>query len=155
MRPLADFLQVAQRQSDLPAALLIFEGPVLTSEQEAFRTRAVGGNAKLSSQPDAHFQWIRKRASGVFSDLIGVGRTRNNDIVLPAEGVSKYHAYFRRDEDGKFEIADADSKNGTKLNGESLAPRVPVAVQDGDRITFATTEAVFRTTESVLAQLAP
>ena len=86
---------------------------------------------------------VQKRPGGAFRDQIGVGRTRNNDIALPYPRISKYHAYFTRSDDGReYFLADAGSKNGTFLNGERLAPREPVRVDDGASITFA--EAQFR-----------
>jgi hypothetical protein len=68
--------------------------------------------------------------------MITVGRTRNNDIVLPDESVSKFHAFFREPEAveaaGEAKamlLQDAGSRNGTLFNG---AP-VPAARQ-GDAV---------------------
>ena len=37
-------------------------------------------------------------------------------------------------QNGKFEVEDLNSSNGTRLNGRRLAPFKPVAIADGDRI---------------------
>jgi hypothetical protein len=45
-----------------------------------------------------------------------VGRADDNDIVLPAEGVSRYHAQIRWD-GASVQITDSDSSNGSQLDG--------------------------------------
>jgi len=77
---------------------------------------------------------IVKREGGPFPDRIGVGRARNCDVVLRFPNISKLHAQFRIG--NPLTIVDVSSANGTKLNGEALAARVPRPVQVGDRIEF-------------------
>jgi len=48
-------------------------------------------------------------------------------------GVSRLHM-FLHNQGGKFYIEDADSVNGTFLNGESVKPRVRVQVKNADEI---------------------
>ena len=60
---------------------------------------------------------IRKRPGGAFPHLIGVGRARNVDVVLPFQRISKYHAYVTG-KAGRFFIADAGSANGTEVAWE-------------------------------------
>jgi hypothetical protein len=86
---------------------------------------------------------VRKRpgAGKAFTERVSVGRARNNDVVLRHESISKFHAWFRRDEEGHFYVGDAASRNGTRVNGELLgAPRLLVP---GDEISFGTLEALF------------
>ncbi|HEY5948093.1 MAG TPA: FHA domain-containing protein [Kofleriaceae bacterium] len=65
---------------------------------------------------------LTKKAGASFPDRITIGRTGNNDIVIPDHSVSRLHAYVRRDGD-QWLVADAGSKNGSWLSGSSLAPR--------------------------------
>jgi diguanylate cyclase (GGDEF)-like protein len=44
--------------------------------------------------------------------LLTIGRAASNDIVLPADCVSRRHCHIERDEKGWF-VSDLDSKNGT------------------------------------------
>jgi hypothetical protein len=76
---------------------------------------------------------ISKRAGTSF-DHISIGRTANMDVVLPLLQVSKFHAYFTRDANGAFTLADAGSKNGTWIGARRLTVRTPEPVHDGDRI---------------------
>jgi hypothetical protein len=61
---------------------------------------------------------------------VTIGRHPENDIVLPEEEVSRYHAEVRRT-DGAFHIVDLDSLNGTKVNGSGVTER---RLEDGDAI---------------------
>jgi hypothetical protein len=65
---------------------------------------------------------IAKKPGASFPDRITIGRTSNNDIVIPEHSVSRLHAYIRPQGDG-FVFADAGSKNGSWLQGEKLAAR--------------------------------
>jgi len=80
---------------------------------------------------------------GTFPNMITLGRTANNDIVVPDVSVSKFHAWFQRIGD-RIEVGDAGSKNGTAVNGETLPPRgARVALKPGDKIRFARIEVTF------------
>ena len=47
-----------------------------------------------------------------------IGRSRNCDIVVQFPTVSRNHAVLTRYDDGSWTISDADSKDGTMLNGD-------------------------------------
>jgi hypothetical protein len=80
---------------------------------------------------------IRKRAgaSKPFEDRVSVGRARNNDIVLRDESVSKFHAWFEKNDNMVLYVADAGSTNATLLNGRPLS-RTPETARSGDEIRF-------------------
>jgi hypothetical protein len=81
---------------------------------------------------------LRKRptAGKPFVNRISVGRAHNNDIVLRHSSVSKFHAWLECDEDHVFYVGDAKSKNGTKVNGSSVAGSTLVKLEAGDEIRF-------------------
>jgi pSer/pThr/pTyr-binding forkhead associated (FHA) protein len=84
-----------------------------------------------------------RKVIGTFPNMITLGRTSNNDIVVPDVSISKFHAWFQRLGD-RVEVGDAGSKNGTAVNGETLPPRgTRVALKSGDRIRFARIEVTF------------
>jgi hypothetical protein len=76
-----------------------------------------------------------KRPGNAF-DYISVGRTSNVDVMLPLQQVSKFHAYFSKQADGEYTLADGGSKNGTRIGARALEVRVPSPVKSGDRIYF-------------------
>lgn len=68
---------------------------------------------------------------------IRIGRTADNDIVIPGEGVSALHATIHY-QDGVFYLEDQRSSNGTWLNDDRkrLEPHHPIRLKSGDRIRF-------------------
>ena len=66
-------------------------------------------------------------------DRITIGRSRESDIFLPDQWLSRHHAEIRRDAGG-FAVADLGSKNGTLLNGEQVGS--VQRLRDGDIITL-------------------
>jgi hypothetical protein len=65
---------------------------------------------------------LRKQSANAFGMMITVGRTSNNDVVLPYEAISKFHAYFSQLPDGSWNLTDAKSMNGTYVSGKKLGP---------------------------------
>ncbi|MFD8595678.1 FHA domain-containing protein [Kitasatospora sp. NPDC059646] len=60
-----------------------------------------------------------------------IGRATDNDLVLGDLSVSRHHAELRARADGRYEIADLDSHNGTYLNGQ---PVLQAPVGPGDLV---------------------
>jgi hypothetical protein len=85
----------------------------------------------------------RADAERVFSERVTIGRARNSDVVLRHESVSKFHAWFARDEQNAYFIADASSHNGTWKNGAVLRGGETARVGPGDLLRFGTVEATF------------
>jgi hypothetical protein len=80
------------------------------------------GNVTLGALVHMEIFPLVKKAGASFADRITIGRTSNNDLVLPDPSISRLHAYIRRDGRG-WVVADGGSKNGSWLRGTSLEPR--------------------------------
>lgn len=78
----------------------------------------------------------RPGAQNAFAMMITVGRAANNDIVIPDQRVSKFHAYFR-EEGGRWLLCDANSRNGTLIDGEAAPQQGGAPVAAGARIELA------------------
>jgi two-component system cell cycle response regulator len=63
-----------------------------------------------------------------------IGRSIDNNIQLPDESVSRYHAFVGHDDEDRIRLTDLGSTNGTYINGRRLPPRTPACLRDGDRI---------------------
>lgn len=74
-------------------------------------------------------------------DILSMGRTDDNEIVLKSESVSRCHAYLKRVESGKWIIQDNNSKNGVRVNG---AKQREVVLEPGDLVAMG--EFTFRFT---------
>jgi hypothetical protein len=62
-----------------------------------------------------------------------IGRTDENDVVLPAKGVSRRHARLDKTATG-WQVTDLGSTNGTFLEGSKLLPDVPEAWEVGETL---------------------
>jgi Protein of unknown function (DUF3662)/FHA domain len=81
-----------------------------------------------------------KEKISLASSPVTVGRLSTNDIVLGDANVSRRHAELRRDGDGWI-VTDLGSTNGSLVNGR---PATQQQLKDGDRLTFGSTDLVFR-----------
>jgi hypothetical protein len=109
--------------------------PMLATEALLVRVvRATHVVVPLGKRPDA---------GSAFSERIGVGRARNSDVVLRHASVSKFHAWFARDEQNTYFITDASSRNGTWRNGTPLTGGQGVRLANGDLLRFGDVEATF------------
>jgi adenylate cyclase len=70
-----------------------------------------------------------------------VGRSDDNNLVLPDRWISRNHAMLQGMDNGSFYLIDLGSRNGTFINGRRVS--VPVTLQDGDQIIFGQTEISF------------
>jgi hypothetical protein len=93
---------------------------------------------------------LEKRVhDGSYQDRVSVGRARNKDVVLRHPSVSKFHAWFERDGQGMWCIADAGSKNGTRANVVDVAARELVKVMPGDVLRFGSVEVMLCSADSL------
>lgn len=91
----------------------------------------------LQADDDAMLLAVEKRAGGnAFGMMITLGRAPNNDLVIPDQRISKFHAYFRCTGD-EWAVVDANSRNGTSVNGLKVAPQTPTPIASGAAITLS------------------
>lgn len=84
-----------------------------------------------------------RKVQTTFPSMITIGRTDNNDLVVPDEQVSKFHAFFRMVGD-RVELSDAGSRNGTFVANRKLEGRgAGEPVNRGDRLAFGAVEFQF------------
>jgi pSer/pThr/pTyr-binding forkhead associated (FHA) protein len=95
---------------------------------------------------------LTKKPGASFPDRITIGRTSNNDVVINDASVSRLHAYVRREGD-KWLVADAGSKNGTRLAGERLEARKERAIKSRVMIRFGDLELTFFLAEDLFDAL--
>lgn len=76
------------------------------------------------------------------SKLIGKD-SEKVQIVLGYEGISRLHAIVVK-EGKECMVEDLNSTNGTKINEETLEPRKRYVLQQGDKVSFAGVDYIFR-----------
>jgi serine phosphatase RsbU (regulator of sigma subunit) len=70
-----------------------------------------------------------------------VGRSSKNDLTLPDLSLSRNHAELRPAGEGRWQIVDLGSKNGTFVNNGQVTGPTPLA--EGDRVVLGDTELLF------------
>jgi hypothetical protein len=89
----------------------------------------------------------------VFSDLptpITIGREEGNAVQLNDERISRFHVKIQEDQ-GKLVLADLESTNGTKVNGENVKLWV---LRPGDVIAVGRTVLLFGSRDEIARRLA-
>jgi adenylate cyclase len=81
-----------------------------------------------------------------------IGRTEENAVVLLDDSVSRNHAMIQQLEGGEFYLIDMGSRNGSFVNGRRHT--APVALRDGDRLSFGQARLYFRNPAQVAARAA-
>jgi len=70
-----------------------------------------------------------------------IGRSEDNNVVIPDRWISRNHALLQCMENGEFFLIDLGSRNGSFVNGRRVS--VPLTLRNGDRLTFGQTEIDF------------
>jgi len=70
-----------------------------------------------------------------------VGRSEDNNFVLPDRWISRNHAMLQCMDTGEFYLIDLGSRNGSFVNGRRVS--IPVTLRNGDHLTFGQTELDF------------
>ncbi|MDF1666391.1 MAG: FHA domain-containing protein [Planctomycetota bacterium] len=123
-----DFVK-AQSNLEKPDFLRSFPHPFLlqlahlpSKNQDDYFTMAADSSVEIAKQSDyllCPLFLIKKTASTSFQRMIMVGRTKNNDIVLPFSVVSKFHCHFGQVRENWY-IEDSGSSNGTFIRARQI-----------------------------------
>jgi pSer/pThr/pTyr-binding forkhead associated (FHA) protein len=86
------------------------------------------------------------RSTRSVAPLVSLGRTPNNDVVIPDLSVSRFHAFLKPLENGRFQLQDAGSVNGSAVNGDPV-PRQgsgpAVDLKSGDNVRIGRVELTY------------
>lgn len=111
---------------------------------------------EISSGASAKFSVIEGRAKGrryKVNQTATIGRSPEATIMLEDPEISRLHARVTRTENGKFEITDLGSRNGTLVNGQRITSK---QLAYGDKIRIGPNTLVeyygFDTTEERIIQ---
>jgi len=118
---------------EAPAPTMVYRAPVVPD--------VVAPPAPPEPQPEPERVTLAfgGKETSVSKPRVVLGRSREADVRIPDEGISRRHAEIRL-ENGEYWLVDLGSMNGTRLNGK----RVDRARLRGrDTITLGSTEVVF------------
>jgi hypothetical protein len=148
--------KVASRLKGRP--VLLFEPPLFEEskddQDEDFRFHTSSGEAAISPRTgEAVVAVVEKTKDNAFQRRVTIGRTSNNDIVLDDISVSRFHAWLEPDARGHWVLADAQSRNGTTVDGLRVEPKAAVAVRDGTIVRVGHVALKFYSASGFLAYL--
>lgn len=78
-----------------------------------------------------------------------IGKSKSNDIVLPAEGISRFHAVIAKKRK-EWVITDTFSKTGVEVNGKKVDGKM--VIEDGDIISIGSIDLKFLCAEAISAE---
>jgi pSer/pThr/pTyr-binding forkhead associated (FHA) protein len=104
--------------AEFPHPVLVVD-PFVEADETTFLTN-VGGKGTGTTYSVGTV--LKRQGSNVFESMITIGRAKNNDIIIPATVVSKFHAYVMLGPTGP-NVVDAGSSNGTFVDAQRLSAR--------------------------------
>src|SRR5690606_30813126 len=117
-----------QQANAQPSSTLLLGGFALPLQLLARMIEMAKGEGSVMAMAEQAVQGLN-----LDKPTVTIGRAPGNDLVLPHPSVSGRHAQINKMPDGKFQIRDLGSTNGTYLNGVRISTAVAGA---GDRVTI-------------------
>ncbi len=135
---------------------IVWEGPVRTANDTASweMTHSHGAKVVRPGAGEALVYLVEKNTAVVNPFPMGVtqGRVESNDLVLDDASVSRFHAWLQLDEKAQsWSLTDAESRNGTWVNGQRCEAGKRVALKDGAEIRLGEATLRFFLPEGLIA----
>jgi hypothetical protein len=143
---------VRYRAALAPAAMTGAATLTIDGDHQADGEETLPHGKDLPDDVDLEVYPLTKKPGASFPDRITIGRTTNNDVVVPDTSVSRLHAYVRRDPAG-WVVVDAGSKNGSWLRGEPLEARKDRALASRAVLRLGDVELTFYTAADLYGAL--
>jgi len=86
---------------------------------------------------------------------LSVGRTKENDVAIDDQSISKAHASLLLNKEGKLIVADTGSTNGTFVRGERIAYGKAVEIAEGDSLLFGLVKVDVKFSPKAPVEVAP
>jgi hypothetical protein len=98
---------------------------------------------------------LRKQTSkkNPFAMGITLGRVETNDIVIDDASISRFHAWFQNDPKQGWLVVDAESKNGSAIDGQKLVANKKTPIADGARLKFGEIELLFLSPQKLVQRI--
>lgn len=126
--------------SEVKTPGLVWEAPPGSTRDSGHWEMTSSGQATARPTSAEPVVFMVEKVPGLknpFSMGVTVGRVETNDVALDDASVSRFHAWLQLDErTQQWFLTDAESKNGTFVDGAQLAPKQRVALRDGASLKF-------------------
>jgi FHA domain len=93
-----------------------------------------------------------RRSGRSAGHLLTIGRASNNDVVIRDLSISRFHAFLKPAPGGRYQLQDANSTNGTSVNGVPVASQgagSPADLKSGDSVRLGQVALTFLDAESL------
>jgi pSer/pThr/pTyr-binding forkhead associated (FHA) protein len=154
-------LGLVRFKSEYPAPVLIGLGLVATLQDKrataerasTIFTNTANLDGEIVTASLAGRVWFIERRGRKGGAALTVGRSAENDLVIPEYSLSRNHCAFGYDYKGVF-VTDLGSTNGTFVEGRRLEPRTENAhLNSGDELILGRYKFRFQTNEAFVRQL--
>ncbi len=141
-----------EKAEPLAVPVLLWEDASPEGDDLPLATEAAGEEKSRPERGQKLVYEVRKRGHKLnpFTFGVTVGRVDNNDIPIEDRSVSRFHAFLQESKKG-WVLSDAESKNGTFLEGKRLQKGEKVVLKDGATIRFGEVEVRFYLPDSFTA----
>ncbi len=125
--------------------VLVWSAPASANDSEHWeRTRGHNVAKPIAGDPRVFRVEKGAKANNAFAFGITVGRVDTNDLVLEDDSISRFHAFLKLDERNQmWMLTDAESKNGTWVDGKRLEKNQRIALRDNVSVKFGDAEMRF------------
>jgi len=127
---------------------LLWEAPATTMTDSEHWEMTDAGQAMMRPRAGEPLIFMVEKGPATnnpFAMGVTVGRVESNDIVVDDGSVSRFHAWLQKDERTQaWSLTDAESKNGTWVDGVQLAGKKRVTLRDGASLNFGEVLMTFR-----------
>jgi hypothetical protein len=118
---------------------------------ERKRTALISKMAVVRLSTEMKTKWPKLHAAtlppiGPNGGMLTIGRAPTHDVVLEDPSASKDHANIVY-KNGKSELIDLNSMNGTFINSQPVKPNIANPLRDADVISFGGTQFIFYKSE--------
>lgn len=103
-----------------PHPVLVWEPPA-RDDEHIETTDVTGHETNFERGEPVAMEIVKGVVPNAFPFGVTIGHAENNDVVLRHHQVSRFHAYVQESNRKRY-LVDANSRNGTWLEGERLTP---------------------------------
>lgn len=141
-------------RSSLTHPVLIWKAPPSEVSGQSWQGTHSGIGPSRPHEGEALVFDVKKQPSkqNAFPMGVTIGRVDSNDIPLDDVSVSRFHAWLQEDSKG-WVLCDAESKNGTFLDGQRLAEKQKVQLKDKAKLRFGEVEVIFVGVDALIAMM--
>ena len=141
-------------KASLQNPVLIWKAPPSEVSGQTWQGTHSGVGPSRPHQGEALVFDVRKQPTknNAFAMGVTIGRIDSNDVPLDDVSVSRFHAWLQTDA-RSWTLCDAESKNGTFLDGKRLTPNQKLPVKDKAKLKFGEVEVIFLEVDALIAMM--